>query len=281
MSRDAWASPDAPVRTRVARAIAGEHLFFGYKVGDELAGHAGFWSLLSLSIGHRLLGDDECGLLDDLKAAHMVADPRIQPLKLARMVASRGGALAGYCAGLLMIERSMIGPACAEHAARMLADVARALGDAEPTEEAVAAAFDQTPFAAASYLPGFGVPFRERDERLPSIHRCMRARRRDALRHARIERALARVVERRRRLPPNIAGTAAAILLDMGFSPAQCGLVGVGLAVAYFLANAVEGAAQQSPVMQRLPAAAIRYVGPAARETRRARASRDAARGTP
>jgi hypothetical protein len=30
----------------------------------------------------------------------------------------------------------------------------------------------------------------------------------------------------------------------MGFSPAQCGLVGVGLAVAYFLANAVAGAAQ-------------------------------------
>lgn len=269
------------VRTRVARAIAGEHLFFGYRVGDELAGRAGFWSLLSLASGHRLLRDDESGLLDDLKAAHMVADPRIQPLKLARMVASRGGAISGYCAGLLMIERSMIGPACAEHAAHMLTQVARALGDAAPTEEAVAAAFDRTPYATASYLPGFGVPFRDRDERLPSIHRCMRARGRDELPHARLERALAGVVGRRRGLPSNIAGAAAAIMLDMGFTPSQCGLVGVGLAVAYFLANAVEGAAQQSPVMQSLPATALRYVGAPPRETRRARAAREAAGRAP
>lgn len=265
------------VHTRVARAIAGEHMFFGYRVGGELAGNESFWSLFSLAIGHRRLSADESGLLDDLNGAQMCGDPRIQPLKLARMVASRGGAVAGCAAGLLMVERSMIGPGCLEHGARLLATVEAALDGAEPSDGAVAAALERTTYATARQLPGFGVPFRDRDERLPALRRCLHARGRDGLRFVQVHDAVVRVIQARRRLTGNASLTAAAMLLDLGFAPAQCGLVGVALGVTYFLANSLEGAAQQHPALQTMPAQWTRYVGPPPRETRRARAARDAA----
>lgn len=257
------------VRTRVARAIDGENLFFGYRVSEELAGHDDFWSVYSLAIGHRRLSPDESGLLGDINTCNMVADPRIHPLKLARLVASWGGAFAGYAAGLLVLERSQIGPAATEHAARVLLRFAAELNGAEPTEEALDQALDRTPYHTG-VVPGFGVPFRGEDERLPAAHRCLRARGRDHLPFVRLHGAITRLLARRRGLAPNIAGIASAAWLDMGFSPDQCRLVGVPFSVCHFMANTAEGAEQQHRGLQSLPLGAIQYVGAPARETRRA-----------
>ena len=262
-------SSDDAVRTRVARAIAGENLFFGLRVNRDIAGRLRFWSVYSVALGHRPLHEDEEALLDDAHGAQLVADPRIWPLKLARIVSSYGGVLPGFCAGMLLCEESRLGPMAMLHAARMYTALGPALppsGD-ELTDEALEAALRGCGYDPRR-LPGFGVPFRAEDERLVSLHRCWRERGRSELPFARLYFALVRMQAARFGRRPNIVGGMAAAFLDMGFSPDQVALVGLGLGVAYFVANAAEGAAQRHPALLHLPATA--YAGPAPRRSRRA-----------
>jgi hypothetical protein len=260
----------APIVTRVARAAAGENYFCGYAVNGELVGRDGYWSALSLAVGHRRLDADEAGAIDDINTSHLVGDPRIWPLKLARLVASYGGTIAGYSAGLLITEQSRLGPSSTLWAGRFFVRVRDELAGQPLTAERFAEL--EARGLVPRPIPGFGVPFRDEDERLIGLHERMRQRGRDRLPFATLYRQLIDVLGAAKGMRPNVAAAAAAILLDLGFTPEQGAHIGAGLACAYFLANANEGARQRLPQLQRLPEPAVRYVGAAPRQSLRAAA---------
>jgi len=98
------------LRTRSAHWGYEEHRYFGHAVFAELRGRESFVGLTALSVLGRRLSADVCALLDEAAVCLTLADPRIWPLKLTRVVAAYGQAIPAAAAGLLIQEGARIGP---------------------------------------------------------------------------------------------------------------------------------------------------------------------------
>ncbi|MEX1366585.1 MAG: hypothetical protein AB1Z98_25900 [Nannocystaceae bacterium] len=263
--------PDAPraLVTRVGRAIDGDNLYCGYSVRDQLAGRDGLWSTLSLAVGGPRLSDDDTRLLDDLTACCLAADPRIWPLKAARLAAGYGSTIGGMVVGMLVADGDRVGPKFIEKTAALLLELDARL-PADASEADVAAMLDEW-VATGRRLFGFGVPFRERDERVAAVRQCVTARGRHSGRYWRLMETMGEHLAARYRLPPNICAAACAVLLDLGMSPHQTFAIQWALALPSIWANADEGAQQREPSLQTLPPDQVRYVGAPPRRSPRAR----------
>jgi len=246
--------------TRVGRAEHGENSFFGFSVGAELAGRTVVWSALSLAVGYRTLTFDECAILDDMVVCSLAADPHIWPLKATRLLSSFGRFLPGLVAGMLCTSGGFMGWGTYAPAARFLQAFARADDPAAVVEETL---------ATVQHVPGFGIAFRTEDERVVAFRPCVESRGFERGIHWK---ALCRAesIMRARRAPMNIASASAAVLLDIGFEPAQIDALGPLVLLPNYLANAVEGARQQPEVLRRLPPNAIDDRTPPPRESPRA-----------
>ena len=99
----------SPLTTRVGRADWGDNRYRGYGVLAELAGHDGFWSMISLAVGGPRLDDGQSRLLDDLATCTFAGDPRIWPLKIVRVVGSFGQLYPALCAGMLPMQHAQVG----------------------------------------------------------------------------------------------------------------------------------------------------------------------------
>jgi hypothetical protein len=253
--------PTNPLRTRVGHAEWGDNRFRGYSVAEDLAGQESFIGLLALGISGRRLNQEECGMLDDLGVVMTVADPRIWPLKLTRIVSSYGGCLAALAAGQLALEEAFVGHYTTGQAAQMLVRARQALGQRALELDCVVKHCEQL-LAAGSRLIGVGVPFRPVDERVTMLTERVRARGRDLLPYWQFLQVFSRALELVKNLKPNIGLGAAAVCLDLGLSAAQSAILVSFLGQSDFLANAVEGAAQRAAPLQQLGSEHIRYVGP-------------------
>ncbi len=232
--------------TRVGAAVWGDNLFRGRSVGQELAGKVSQWELLALAVGHESLAAADAPLLDDLITCCVAPDPRIWPLKIVRLLSAFGHVTAGTIAGSYSTEGSPFGwRSCSCSASFLLTmEDARRRGD---LKRALAA-------PRVDPYPGYGVPFRNEDERVTALRECVRRRGRPGDVYWR----LAHEVEGHPNVPPlNIGGASGALLLDRGFSPEQ--ILGLGPILAHpnYLANAMEGAAQAPAVLRRLPEGSI------------------------
>lgn len=248
------------ISTKVARATVGEHHFCGYRVFEELEGWATTTDLMFLALSGRVPSTEERRVLDDVAVASTAADPRVWPMKVARLAAAPGDVFAGLCAGPMMFGSARIGPRIAGLAATKLVET---LGRAQviPEEDAIAEAWLQP----KSQVPGFGVPFREEDARLASLSRTMRALGRHTLTHWALSERVLRSVTSQRGIRPNIALGMAAALLDLGLADEAVTPMVAMLLQHHFLANAWEEARAPSPAMRRIDPADVRYVGPAPR----------------
>jgi hypothetical protein len=115
-------------------------------------------------------------------------------------------------------------------------------------------------------LSGYGVAFRSEDERLVALAGQIERLGRATLPFWSLQQRLSSVIWRERKLRPNIAVGVAAILLDMDLTPQQAQAITNLANVNTFYANAIEGARQQSSVLQALPVESVRYVGRGPRE---------------
>jgi hypothetical protein len=241
-------------------------------VFQELAGHESLTSLTALSVLGRRLSADQCALLDDAAVCLTLADPRIWPLKLTRVIAAHGGMTAAAAAGLLIQEDARIGPWACVKAAELLVELHLQLVgtgfDAEAVDAVVLAYLDKHPF-----VWGFGTPFRKRDERLVAFRACLERRGRRRLPFMRTFDAIAEVVTRSRHAQPNIVMALAATFLDLGLDVHEVGPLCTALMQHMFFAHAVEGARQAPPALQRLPDRCIDYTGREARQSPRALAA--------
>lgn len=260
-----------PIVTRVAHADFGDNRFRGYVVNEELAGRTSWPSMFSLAIGGPLLNDDDAALVTDLAVCILAADPRIWPLKIVRLVASYGDVLPALAAGHLAIEGAIIGTEPTAKAAEMLVGWGARLG-ADPSPAEVEAFVDE--LLSKGRAPGFGVAFRPRDERVDGIKQCLRMRGREGGRYWRLVAAIDRLMTEKRGVQLNLALASSAVLLDVGFTPAQVRMWMSAYIDVNYYANAVEEASLQSQVLRRLPDASIEYVGRAARTSPRAEAKR-------
>ena len=264
--------------TRVGHAEWGDNHFRGYSVLHDLAGREGITSLLALAIAGRRLEENERLMLDDVATVTIVADPRIWPLKLVRVMSSYGGCNAAVAAITISLEDAPIG----HHAAGRAAEVLIQLRQGLSAEGAELRAKDDGVFedlcrrlVRDNDRPfGFEVPFRDRDERVDMVSDRVAARGRSDLPYWRLFVKAADVFWRIKRLRPNIPVAMGAICLDMGFAPAQIGPLMTAMGASPFWANAVEGAEQAPACLQMLPADCVRYVGPPARLSPRAAAAR-------
>lgn len=255
--------------TRVAALGFPEHRFRGHAVFGELVGHESTSSLIALAVAGRRLTAEEAGLLDDIAASTLVGDPRIWPLKLIRIVASYGGVLAGYAAGHMAIEGDRIGPPITRYAAEMLVEVRAAVG-ARIDDRAAIEAEARALLARRKRLIGYGIPFRPYDERYVVLRERLAEKGRLDLPYFRIQDILSEVVRAERGLSPNAGIGIAALMLDMGFSPAELAAIFHFINQPVFIANAYEAGTQPSPELRSLPTDAILYAGRGPRRSPRA-----------
>jgi hypothetical protein len=260
--------PELTQKTRTAHWGWDEHRYFGYRVFAELAGQESFTGLLALSILGRRLPSESIAVLDDIAGVVTLADPRIWPLKLTRVLASYGSPIPAVAAGLLMEDGARIGPSTTIFAARALAAFHAELGERSDQSEVVDASVARY-LETQPFVWGFGTPFRARDERLVAFEERMRRCGRNELPHFRTMRAVADAVRRARRVEPNMGIALAAVLLDMGITPEQIGVLVTALMQHMFFGHAVEASSPSDPVLRVLPEAYIEFHGSAERTSPR------------
>ncbi|HEX7663304.1 MAG TPA: hypothetical protein VF407_02275 [Polyangiaceae bacterium] len=256
-----------PIVTHVAYAGWDDHDYFGKKLFGDLAGSTSYSALLGFALGGRTLTSDESAMLDDAAATLALADPRIWPLKLCRLGSAYGRVIPGIVVGNLCFDGNCVGPLPFSGAAAFMLEI-----EALDTDDAKVAAMSAR-IERDKRLPGFGVPFRDYDERVVALIECVKRRGRDQLPHWKAAQTTWRLLKETKGVPPNIGSAVAAVLLDCGFRPEEIGPLGFALMQSVMLANAFEGAAQAPEVLRKLPDDCIDYVGKPARTSPRARAS--------
>ncbi len=257
------------IRTHVARQVPGDNLYFGYSTLTELLGEETLTGLLAMATIGKRVSKEERAMLDALVVASTSADPRIWPLKLTRLVSSFGGTLAGFGAGQLAMEGKSIGPWTVGVAADELVSLWNLVrgepGEADALRAAVRGRIERRPRIA-----GYGVPFRDRDERMEALRTQVVDLGRDRLTFWILQEALSVGMMETWGAAPNMAIGSAAVLLDIGCTPPQASALAAFLNQNVFAANAFEAAQQSEPLMQKLPDECVDYVGPSLRASPRA-----------
>jgi hypothetical protein len=222
--------------------------------------------MVVLAATGRELDQEDCRVLDDVIAVLTVADPRIYPLKLVRLASAYGEPIAGLAAAFAMLEGAVVGPVIAQEAAAWLSAAARDLGSAI-SDRAAILTFVESLLARRSRLAGFGVPFRNEDERRSALAARIAARGRAGGCHWKLQEVLADVVLEARGIPANVGLSVAALSLDLGLRAGDLAALYTGLTTNVFLANAVEGAKQAPAMLRCLPEEFVEYVGVEPRRT--------------
>jgi hypothetical protein len=259
--------------TRVAHADRTDHRYFGHSVLSDMIGQETLTGLVAMAVTGRRPSEEEKAVLDALAVSLTAADPRIWPLKVTRIVASYGEMIAGFAAGQLAMLGTYISPRLITGAAEHLVRLRNALRDVDrPTVDII-----RQHIAETGVLGGYGVPLRAQDERLLALTDYMKRNGRAGLPHWRAQEALSEMMWSEHRLRPNICIGLPAALLDMAYTPPECGAMSTFLLEHDHGANAVEAAAQRAPEMTKLPEECVRYVGTGARQSPRALAAERAA----
>jgi hypothetical protein len=246
-----------------------EHQYFGHAVFGELAGKLDLTGLLAMSILGRKLEPQACEVLNDTAVCLTLADPRIWPLKLTRLLAAYGSPLVAAAAGLLSQEEARIGPWTTAGAAQLLAEFHHEIATLDKTPEDVVRRY----LDGHSFVWGFGTPFRGKDERLVAYRRCLEQRGRTQLPYYQTYERVAEQVVAARGDQPNIAMAIAAVLLDMGFAVNEVGPTTSVLMFHMFVAHGVFGTRESPEVLRTLPPECVKYMGAAPRVSPRAAAA--------
>jgi hypothetical protein len=255
------------IPTRVAHAEDGDNRLQGHSVANDLAGAETWLGVVVLGVTGRRLAAAERDMLDDLGVVMTVADPRIWPLKLGRLVASYGSTLAGLAAGTLAMDEALIGNWTFGSMAALLRKLRLSVSAPDDLQSVEAACQEQ--LGDARRILGFGVSSRPLDERVEMLKVRVAARGRERLEYWTLFENVAAAVFRMKGLRPNIASAAAAVCLDLGFDERETAVLSAFIGLSDFLPNAAEGAVQMAPPLQSLDPAAIRYVGPPPRDSGR------------
>ncbi len=248
-----------PIRTRSARWGWSDHRYFGFAVFGELMKEP-LSGMTALSVLGRRLSAEELAVLDEAAVALTLADPRIWPLKMTRVLASYGNTLSAAGAGMMVQEEARVGAWTGCRAAELLLEFRQQVGDQIDDRELLSDVVRRH-LAKHHFVWGFGTPFRGQDERLAALCGCVERRGREKLTHWRLFRNVAQVVGCLRSWEPNVGMGIAACFLDMGMSPREVGVTAAALMQHMFMAHAAEASVQQAPQLQKLPDERVVFAG--------------------
>lgn len=182
-------------------------------------------------------------------------DARVWPLKLTRTLAAYGNPYAGFFGAQLVTASDRIGPGATAAAAASLCWLRAEVGD-DPDPDRLAAAVARH-VATRGRIAGFGVPFRDEDERLVFLRRHLASHPASRRPTWRLFEALAAAMRTRHQLAPNIVIAMAALLVDLGCPPPRAGLLATLLMTHTFAGHAAEAAELDGPWLRELPISAI------------------------
>ncbi|NEP23125.1 hypothetical protein [Moorena sp. SIO3I6] len=254
------------IKTQVAQVGFNDHRFRGKSVFNDLVGHSNLTEIIALSISKHSLQADDIDMLNDIAAVMTIADPHIWPLKISRMAAGYGSFLQGVAAGLVSVQEMFIGPATCNTTAQMLVEFGEKLGDTfSPSQvESLLRIYCTKQEGHSGYqgLPkGFGIPFKDFDDRLVVLESCVQKRNKHNHRFWRLLLAIKEVSAQKFSMVPNIYLGSPAVLLDLGFRAEDASALIVSLIHATFTSNAIEAVREPQPVLRELPGEFIEYVG--------------------
>lgn len=254
-----------PIFTRVGTIVDGDNRYFGRSVFAEWSQQTNSASdVLLLALGLPAITDQGREVLRLIALCATSPDARVWPLKLTRLLASRGDPLAGYFGAQLITAGKLMGPGAAVEAARGLAWILAELDD-DADDADLAVATRAWCARRGNRFGGFGVPFRDVDERRAGLLRIVGDGPIARGRHWQLHE---RVVAAMRPQQPNCVISFAAMLLDIGVAPERAGIA-VSVCMAHtFLAHAIEAAVLDGATAHDLPRAAIDYRGVPPRHSR-------------
>jgi hypothetical protein len=256
--------PDFKLTTKCAHWGWDDHRYFGYSVFGELTGNESMTGIAALSILGRRLPKECCHVLDDIVCTSTLADPRIWPLKMTRLVAAYGSIMPAVAAGLLVQEGARIGPWTLGGSAKVLSELHSAVAGREQDDAWVLEVVEKY-LRGHGMIPGFGTPYRQVDERLIAFRERMCQCGRDQLLYWRTMEAIVAAARSLRHFEPNVSVAMAAAMLDMGIAIHEISPLVTSLCHHMFFANAFEGAKQAPALLRQLPAKLVLYVGRAPR----------------
>lgn len=240
-----------PIITRVAHTGADELRFYGFKVFAELLGRATTGQMLMLGVSGLVLDAAQMAVIDDIVTAMSSADPRLWPFKVTRLASSHGNFAYGVGATLVAGEGGMYGSSRLAQTAAWLQNAVRGIDVDEISDDEIEQLIGH-PGA------GFGVLYRARDERFEALLRLRSDR---AGTHTRFCARAAQVARARKQTEAHVYLIVAALCLDIGLGLEAIAALGVIFLFHDALANAIEGARQAPPHLQRLPDTEVEYRG--------------------
>ncbi|MCA9563249.1 MAG: hypothetical protein KC561_07160 [Myxococcales bacterium] len=253
--------------TRLAHAGWLEHRVRGLNLFETFGADSDIWDVISTAIGGPRLTREGIQTLNNISLTMTNPDPRIPPMKLMRVCAAYGGAMAAYGGFFSVMEDALIGTWSFGTAASALLELEKEIKDIDDLEavtEAVLAAVERR-----GRIPGYGVPAREKDERVIALRRWLAERGRAKDHYFRLMNSVDDIMSERFKQSVNIAGAGCAACLDVGLAPRHIHVIGSLFGVAALLANADEGAQEKDQIIQSLPDDLIEYQGPPRRRSPR------------
>lgn len=247
-----------PINTRVGCIVEGDNRFLGRSVYHE-------WERSIETPADPLLHVLGVTRLDSvtreafrlLSLCVMSPDARVWPLKLTRLLASWGDPIAGFFGAQLVTAGRVMGPGATTFAAQALTSIARAVGT-EPTLASVQAAAERFKDETQAPLAGFGVPFRDVDERRVALLRFVGDGPLSQRAYWKLHQLL---VETQAPAAPNCIISFAALLLDAGVPPERCGLAVTLLMPHVFAAHALEASTLDGAKLNSWPVTQVKYKG--------------------
>ncbi|QQR91520.1 MAG: hypothetical protein IPJ88_07315 [Myxococcales bacterium] len=249
--------------------VKGEYYFFGQPLFEHLIWEKDLVEIIALSTGKNTLTEEEKKFLNALAMITAPPDPRIWPLKAARILASYGCFFAGLATANLCLGEARIGFHVLGEAAQLLKEVncvAQHTSDNQVEEKIYKL------IKTKKHLAGFGVPLRETDERIDALRLAAeQLGKRNRLTYWRTFELLWHILGKTKGLSPNIALPTSAALLDLGFQVKDIPVFCTTTAQYVFAAHAHEGAQKASPLLQRFPDTLIQYEGKELQQSPRSR----------
>lgn len=216
-TRLAELEPELRLEPEVARIRpdVGDHEVRGRLVFRELVGQRSFFQVAALAIAGLELSARDAELLEHLGVNTQLADARIWPLAIVRRVTARAGMAHGILAGTAVALNPNMGALPVGGFMRAIDRLERGLA----AGRSVASQLEEW-LARKERIPGVGRPVLGPDERNAQVLTLARAYGRDRGASWRIALEVEAFFTDRKNQHVNSAGLQAAIMRDMGFSPA-------------------------------------------------------------
>jgi len=252
--------------THAGHIAYGRNRFCGADVFDTLARTVVTpTDLLMRAFGARALDDADREVLRAVALALTSPDARVWPLKLTRVLASHGNPYAGFYGAQLASFTELIGPNAGASAARALATISAEVDD--PADVAHVDAVIARYLEPRPIIGGFGVPFREEDERLVELERLLAGHPITIRKPWLLSHALRRALLRRSDLRPNVVSPLAAIALDLWIAPHRAGMFISVMMTHTFAAHALEACDLDTELLREIDVSHIDYRGRAPRRS--------------